>query len=115
MPSKGPAFLLTLILTLALAAASVFVIDGQLQRRQADRAEVFQGLVGGLGFGPAVDLSRCAFSFDPRLCSSCPQDGGPIPGGAYFCPQHACSILFYPRLEGKDADSRETAGDAAFP
>jgi hypothetical protein len=113
--NRGSFVLLALILTLALATGGVLGVDDWLQQRQAERAEEFQRLVGGLGFGPAVDLARCAFSFDPRLCSGCPQDLGPIPGGVYFCPQHACSILFYPRLEATRALSGETDGDALFP
>jgi hypothetical protein len=113
--TRGPFLLFSLIGTLSLAAAVVLGVEHEFQRRQSERAEAFQRLVGGLGFGPAVDLSRCAFSFDPRLCSSCPEDGGPIPGGAYFCPQHACSILYYPRLEGGRALPGEADGDAPFP
>ncbi len=107
--------MLVLILSLALGASAVLGVDDWRQRRQSTRAEEFQRLVGGLGGGPAVDLSRCAFSFDPRLCSSCPDDWGPIPGGVYFCPQHACSILFYPRLAPVRAVGGETTGDALFP
>jgi hypothetical protein len=113
--NKGPVLLLALIGTLAGAAGVLLGVEDRLQRRQAGGAEEFQRLVGGLGFGPAVDLSRCAFSFDPRLCGSCPEDGGPIPAGAYFCPRHACSILFYPRLEGRSVPSGEADRDALFP
>jgi hypothetical protein len=100
-PDRRAPLLLALIGGLALAAGLVLGVDNA--RPQAERAEAFQRLVGGLGFGPAVDLSRCAFSFDPRLCDSCPADGEPIPGGVYFCPRHACSILFYPRLQSQSA------------
>jgi hypothetical protein len=75
-------------------------------------AEEFQCLVGGLGLGPAVDLSRCGFSFDPRLCPDCPLNHEPVPGGIYFCPQHACSILYYPPLAGGQP---EEAGDGRSP
>ena len=61
---------------------------------QESASEEFQRTVGGLGCGPAVDLSRCAFSFDPRLCDDCPLNHEPVPGAVYFCPQHACSILY---------------------
>ena len=53
----------------------------------------FQRLVGGLGFGPALDLSRCDFTFDPRVGNVCPGNLGPIPSGRVFCPEHACSIF----------------------
>ena len=53
---------------------------------------------------PILDLTesnptRCGFSFDPRLCPRCPQDYGPVPGGAWFCPYHGCSVFFYPPLD----------------
>jgi hypothetical protein len=77
----------------ALAAGAALVLTLGDRPRQEVQARQFQQLVGGLGCGPAVDLSTCAFSFDPRLCPACPQDHGPIAGGAFFCPHHACSIL----------------------
>jgi hypothetical protein len=86
--------LATLIVLLAGAAGLLVAMDTLKQDR---RSEEFQHLVGGLGMGPAVDLSRCGFSFDPRLCPDCPLNHSPVPGGVYFCPQHACSILYYPR------------------
>jgi hypothetical protein len=106
--------LLALIAATALAAVAALGVEDGLRRRQAERAEAFQRLVGGLGFGPAVDLSHCAFCFDPRLCGSCPEDWGPVPGGAYFCPRHGCSVLLYPRLEGR-GPTGEADGDALFP
>jgi hypothetical protein len=96
MHAKRPAAVLAVILTLALGAVAVVLAGG---RERDDRAaQEFQQLVGGLGFGPAVNLSPCAFSFDPRLCHRCPQDFGPVPGGRCFCPQHASSILSYPSV-----------------
>ena len=59
--------------------------------------------MGGLGFGPALDLSGCAFSFDPRLDGCFAEERGPIPCGGAFCPRHACSVFFYPPLEGEKA------------
>ena len=74
---------------------------------EAAQAREFQRLVGGLGFGPALDLERCAFSFDPRLCPTCPNDWGPTPAGMCFCPYHAAALRDYPALpdkgEGLDA------------
>ena len=54
----------------------------EVELRPGERS--FQELVGGLGFGPALDLSRCEFSFDPRLCPGCPADLGPVPAGRCF-------------------------------
>jgi hypothetical protein len=83
-----------LLLVLPAAVVTVLVLDRPPERHGRE----FQALVGGLGFGPAGDLSRCAFGFDPRLCPGCPHDLGPIPGGSRFCPDHGCSILYYPPL-----------------
>src|SRR4051794_18411272 len=99
--------LLALTLALPAGAAAVLVADLPARQEREARAREFQSLVGGLGFGPAADLSRCAFSFDPRLCPGCPQERGPIPGGGYFCPYHGCSILSSPPL------AREVRGDPA--
>jgi hypothetical protein len=92
--SKAPLLLNSLIAALAVAAGLVLATDSMAPASEEAPAEELQRLVGGLGCGPAVDLSRCAFSFDPRLCEDCPLNHGPIPGGIYFCPQHACSILY---------------------
>jgi len=107
MKSKGPSLLFATIVTLLLGAGAVLVIDARAQQARQAKAEEFQRLVGGLGLGPAVDLSGCAFSFDPRVCPHCSENLGPIPGGFYFCPQHACSI-FYVRLEphGREQDAQ---------
>jgi hypothetical protein len=61
---------------------------------RAAAAAEFQGLVGGLGVGPTVDLSRCAFDFDPRVGSACDGRHEPFPAGDVFCPHHAGSVLF---------------------
>jgi hypothetical protein len=86
-----------LIVLLAGAAGLLVAMDTLTGIEQERRSEEFQRLVGGLGMGPAVDLSRCGFSFDPRLCPDCPLNHEPVPDGVYFCPQHACSILYFPR------------------
>ena len=96
MAGKGPAVLLVLVLTLTGAAGLVLCHESLDEPRRESRARSFQQLVGGLGFGPALDLSDCAFAFDPRLGRECSHQHGPIPGGVYFCPQHACSVLDYP-------------------
>jgi hypothetical protein len=96
MQPKSPYFVLIGIVTLAIGAGAIIGVESR--DRGGARAQEYQHLVGGLGFGPAVDLSRCASSFDPRLCGRCPEELGPIPGGGCFCPHHACSILYYPAL-----------------
>jgi hypothetical protein len=84
MQSRG-SFLFFILLLLAGAAAAILIAENRMQQ---GHAEPFQHLVGGLGFGPALDLSGCASAFDPRLDASCHQEYGPIPGGACFGPQH---------------------------
>lgn len=91
--------LLVLLVLQCGAAGAVLVAESWAERSRIARAAEFQRLVGGVGFGPALDLSGCAFGFDPRLEGSCSEDCGPIPGGACFCPRHAASLFFYPPLE----------------
>jgi hypothetical protein len=86
--------LLALALGALVSAALALLATDALAPAGSEHAEALQRLVGGLGGGPAVDLSRCAFSFDPRVCPDCPLNLDPIPGGKCFCPQHACSILY---------------------
>ncbi len=103
MESRGAGVLVALLLLTAGAAAAL-----SAGGRDGGRAEEFQGLVGGLGFGPAVDLSGCAFGFDPRLDGGCALDRGSVPGAACFCPRHAGSLFSYPpprrRLPGEGGD-----------
>jgi len=91
-------YLFFILLFLTCTAGAVLVADPWRQSGRKAQAESFQKLVGGVGFGPAVDLSGCAFSFDPRLDGTCSADYGPIPGGACFCPRHAGSLFYYPPL-----------------
>jgi hypothetical protein len=100
--SRGSGVLLAGIGALALAAGAMLAIGARHSAAEAGRGRAFQGLVGGLGFGPALDLSRCAFSFDPRLCPACSQEVGPVPGGKAFCPHHAGAVIDYPALRGTE-------------
>jgi hypothetical protein len=95
MPSRFPAIVLAIVLLLTASAILALIADAV---RPPARGRDFQRLVGGLGFGPAADLDRCGFAFDPRLCPACAQDHGPIPGGKFFCPHHAGAIFAYPPL-----------------
>jgi hypothetical protein len=70
MESRG-AGLLAALLLLSVAACALFLAEGYGRQRRAHRSEEFQRLVGGLGFGPAVDLAGCPFGFDPRLDGAC--------------------------------------------
>ena len=75
--------LLAAVIALPLAAAALLLLA---PGPGADGA-AFQGLVGGLGLGPAVDLSRCASDFDPRIDPGCSLRHDPLP--LAFCPSHA--------------------------
>ncbi|HZV03529.1 MAG TPA: hypothetical protein VE999_00430 [Gemmataceae bacterium] len=87
---------LLVALSLGCASVAVLVVEDRRQGSREGRSEEFQRLVGGLGFGPALDLSSCPFGYDPRLDGSCAQEYAPLPGGTCFCPRHAGSVLQYP-------------------
>jgi hypothetical protein len=96
MEVRGSGLVLLLLLTgLALGVLGIEEVFG---RRRQERADDFERLVGGVGFGPAPHLAGCAFGFDPRLDGRCAADRGPIPGGTCFCPGHAGSVFYYPPL-----------------
>lgn len=95
MHRRSNRLLLTLVALVAACAA--VLVDEEREQSHAGRWSMdFQYLVGGLGFGPALDLGGCALGFDPRLDNACGQDYGPVPGGQCFCPRHAGSVFFYP-------------------
>ena len=96
--SRAPTLLFLLLAALTAAAGAALALGARPPAGQDARAEEFQRLVGGLGFGPALDLARCPNAFDPRLCPHCPAEYGPLPGGGCFCPYHAGSPLDYPPL-----------------
>ncbi len=85
---RGPLLLLAAAVALPGLACAVLATAKPPARQAAD-AEAFQRLVGGLGLGPAVDLSRCALEFDPRAGRACALGGEPVPCGSLFCPAHA--------------------------
>ena len=100
--------LLVLLLLLTVAAGAVLIGENRARQRLAPRSEQFQHLVGGLGFGPALDLSGGAFGFDPRLDDSCAEDCGPIPGGAGYYSRRAESVFYYaPRYHGEPLKAKE--------
>jgi hypothetical protein len=109
--SKADTVLLGVILAVTLTAGSLIALEGGQNSAALSRAHEFQQLVGGLGFGPAPDVGRCEFGCDPRLCPYCSFDTGPIPGGVFFCPHHACSVYDYPPV-GPQA---EALADAVLP
>lgn len=83
-----PNLILALVVILTAAAGLVLTAGGGPSPLEDERAREFHRLVGGLGYGPAVEFEPCAAGFDPRLCPVCSQDVGPVPGGVFFCPHH---------------------------
>jgi hypothetical protein len=74
-----------------LVAGAVAVVAASAPRRapaEAAGADL-QRLVGGIGAGTALDLSRCAFGFDPRVGTVCDGRHELLPGGGALCPRHA--------------------------
>jgi hypothetical protein len=101
--------LLALLLFLAGSAVVILVREEHSRLNRSVRGEEFQRLLGGIGFGPAVNLSECAFGFDPRLDCTCSQAHGAIPGGACFCPRHGGALFSYPPLNRVPAYLEEDA------
>lgn len=85
---RGPALLLATAIALPLLAACVVAASGPRATAREDAA-TFQGVLGGLGLGAAVDLSGCAACFDPRDGSACSGRHEPVPLGSFFCPAHS--------------------------
>lgn len=88
---KRQVLLLALVVVLPAAACAVLACASLAPERAADD-EAFQRLVGGLGLGPAVDLSRCAGAFDARMGASCTHRHEPVPCGSLFCSTHAGAL-----------------------
>lgn len=88
---------LTTLGALACSAGMILAWEAHSRPQEERSGQEFQTLVRGVGFGPAVDLSGCAFAFDPRLASGCPRDLGPLPSGSVYCTHH--SFFSYPSPE----------------
>jgi hypothetical protein len=114
MEARGSGLFFILLL-LTGASGAVLAAEDRRGHELPARAESFQRLVGGLGFGPALDLSECSFGFDPRLDGTCSTDYGPIPGGACFRSRQPGSIFFYPPLEHGTQLPAEEGGNALPP
>lgn len=95
---RAPRLILCCLAVSTLAAGFVLVKEWLPRPDVAARRDEFQSLVGGLGFGSTVDLSQCAFSFDPRLRATCSHVEGPIPGGFFLCSKHVGCVTGYPHL-----------------
>jgi hypothetical protein len=95
----GSTKLLILVAALVMLSASLLVWGQDRDARPLEQAREFQALTGGLGFGPALELSRCSHSFDPRLSGRSPASAEPLVAGPLICPERAGSIFYYPRLQ----------------
>jgi hypothetical protein len=114
MASRSLQVLVPVIL-LAVVASAILLGEACVQHGQSGTAQAFQHLVGGAGFGPTVELSDCAFGFDPRLDGNCAQECGPVPGGTCFCPRHAGSVFYYSPLDQGLSLPGAEDGDAFAP
>jgi hypothetical protein len=107
------------VILVALPLAAVLAIASSCYRwshTEPHEQIEFQKLVGGLGFGPALNITPCAASFDPRVQSICTAHLGPIAGGVVLCPHHACSLFYYPATRGLGVQSDgEQIIDAQVP
>jgi hypothetical protein len=106
MSAKLPPLVWIVVAFFTVMAAGILAL-GDCRHEGRTASGEYQRLVGGLGVGPALDLSRCPNSFDPRVCPRCTEDLGPLAGSGHFCPQHACSIFYYPALDGDPLRSQE--------
>lgn len=113
MTNRKARNLFSFIAAAALSAGAVLILDRLAYNENGARRDEFQSLVCGLGFGSSVDLSQCAFSFDPRLESACSRMEGPIPGGFFLCSRHVGCVTGYPHLLPFSGPIAETSHHAA--
>jgi hypothetical protein len=89
-----PAGILFAALLVTAAAVSCLTLQDHHGGYDPLKITEFQRLVGGLGLGPATNMSECSMLFDPRIAGTCPYQYEPIPAGRdFFCSRHSCSIL----------------------
>ena len=115
MNSALPRMVLASLIAIFLAAGAIVVSESRRDPVSASRSREFQQVVGGLGFGPAIDLSRCTLAFDPRLGPVCEAQMRPIPGGGFVCPLHACSVFDYSPAAETPIPQAEATPDATVP
>jgi hypothetical protein len=101
MHPAGPRIVMLGALML-LGAAVSFLVEESWQSAPARPAAEFQRILGGLGLGPEREMSRCGFSFDPRVCNNCHHAFSSFPGCAWLCPYHAgAAVYLAPRQAAK--------------
>jgi hypothetical protein len=88
--------LLIAIAALVVLAVTIWIHDAVTAKQSEEMSEDFQSLVGGLGFGPALDLSNGSYTYDPRLGDRAELDE-PLPGAAQNGSGNPFSIFSYPR------------------
>jgi len=93
MNTTIPRWILVSVIGLTVTASVIVLSESRRNPVAAGQSREFQQMLGGLGIGPAVDLSRCTLAFDPRLGPVCDSHFGPISGGEFVCPYHACSVF----------------------
>ena len=113
MNTRAPSLLLAF--AAAVSSGALLLLTHFPERGSQSEAAEFQRLIGGLGFGPALDISRCDISFDPRLGSMCPESVWPIPGSSFLCPHHASSIFSYGYVEPGGSGNTKAERDAEIP
>jgi hypothetical protein len=98
MRSIAPNLVMIAIGTLTLLAAVVLFRDAAPTRHRVEISEDFHRLVGGLGFGPVLDLSQGSGSFDPRLDGEWLDANERLDSPAQFGPLNPLSIFHYSPL-----------------
>jgi hypothetical protein len=96
MRSIAPNLVFIAITTLSLLAVTIWIHDAVAALRHEEMSEDFQSLVGGLGFGPALDLSNGSHSFDLRLEDD--DADQELPGASRNGTANPFSVFRYPRL-----------------
>lgn len=111
MMSKSHTLLLAIILALAGTAIALIAWDVRLARHDEQRSRDFQQLVRGLGLGATLTLSRCEFSFDPRVFPDWRSAHFPLVCSEYYCPLHTGSVFYLrPVPPSATASRRNTVG-----
>jgi hypothetical protein len=90
MSERRPRAVLVLVAALVLCAAAAVAASGRGADAEREGRE-FQGLVRGLGLGPAADLERCGPDFDPRVGGTLPSGFADPEGPCGACPRSPLS------------------------
>jgi hypothetical protein len=89
--TRAPEVLAAAVLALVAGAAVVVATRARPAPAASAASADFQRLVHGLGGGAAIDASRCARAFDPRMDDVCDRRADPTPAGDRFCPHGLAS------------------------